>query len=109
MLVFPPTPVSLGILLGLFVGKQLGVFLFSWLAVRFIGGSLPPGVTWPQVYGAGCLAGVGFTMSLFISELAYVEPAMLAHAKFGILLGSLISGVVGYVILSRAMPKKTPE
>jgi NhaA family Na+:H+ antiporter len=109
MLVFPPDSVTLGIILGLFIGKQVGVFVFSWMAVKFIGGTLPSGVTWPQVYGAGCLAGVGFTMSLFISELAYVEASMLADAKFGILLGSLFSGVIGYIVLSRAMPGKAAD
>jgi NhaA family Na+:H+ antiporter len=109
MLAIPPAPVTLGIILGLFVGKMVGVFLFSWLAVKLVGGALPAGVTWPQIYGAGLLAGVGFTMSLFVSELAYTDALLMSEAKFGILIGSLISGVVGYLILSRFLPQKPQE
>ena len=65
------SPVGLGIILGLFLGKQVGFMLFSWLAIRSGKADLPDGVTWPQFWGMSCLAGIGFTMSLFVSELAF--------------------------------------
>jgi NhaA family Na+:H+ antiporter len=98
-------PISLGIMLGLVVGKPLGITLLSWLATRFAGGSLPAGVTWSHIVGAGCLAGIGFTMSLFISGLAFVDEALIANAKIGILAASLLSGIIGFVILSRSLPR----
>ncbi len=98
-------PVSLGIVLGLFLGKQIGVSLFSWLAVKLGGGALPDGVRWSHVYGASCLAGVGFTMSLFIGELAFRDPLLISDAKIGILAGSLLSAVVGLVVLAVALPR----
>jgi len=99
----PPDRITIGIILGLFLGKQIGVTLFSWLAIRTGLADMPEGVTWAQIWGASCLAGVGFTMSLFVSELAFNDPAMISEAKIGILAGSLISGVVGYVVLWRAL------
>ncbi len=98
-------PLALGIIAGLVVGKPLGIALFSWLVVRAGKGALPEGVTWAQVVGAGCLAGIGFTMSLFVSDLAFNDPALITAAKIGILFASLISGILGFVILSRALPK----
>jgi NhaA family Na+:H+ antiporter len=62
-------------------------------------------VTWTQVAGAGCLAGIGFTMSLFISDLAFDDPALIATAKVGILAASMVSGILGCVLLSRSLPK----
>jgi NhaA family Na+:H+ antiporter len=100
-------PISLGIVAGLVVGKPLGIMVLSWLATRFAGGGLPEGVTWPQILGAGCLAGIGFTMSLFISGLAFPDEAMVANAKIGILAASLVSGVVGFVVLSRSLPRSS--
>jgi NhaA family Na+:H+ antiporter len=99
-------PISLGIVLGLVLGKQIGVFLFSWLAIKTGRAALPSGVTWAQVWGASCLAGVGFTMSLFISELAFNDPDLVSEAKIGILVASLVAGVLGYLVLTRALPKK---
>ena len=99
-------PISLGIMAGLIVGKPLGITLLSWLAVKLGKGNLPEGVTWMQVFGAGSLAGIGFTMSLFISDLAWNNEALIANAKIGVLAASLISGVIGFVILSYALPKK---
>jgi len=99
-------PISLGIIAGLVVGKPIGITLMAWLAVKSGMGNLPEGVTWAQVVGAGCLAGIGFTMSLFIADLAWNDPALIANAKIGILAASLLSGIIGYVILSRALPKK---
>ncbi len=103
-------PIALGIILGLVAGKQLGIAAFSWAAVRWGGACLPEGVNWRQVYGAGCLAGIGFTMSLFISELAFPgEPELVAQAKIGILVASLISGIMGTAILHHALPKEPVE
>ena len=101
-------PVALGILLGLVLGKQIGVTLFSWLAVRSGIAELPEGIGWRHVYGVGWLAGIGFTMSLFISDLAFSDGALVDTAKLGILAASLISGVVGWTLLRRATSLNQP-
>lgn len=98
-------PLALGIVLGLVVGKPLGIVLLSWLAVRSGRGALPDGVEWWQVVGVGCVAGIGFTMSLFISGLAFLDTPLMATAKVGILSASLISGTIGLVLLSRSLPR----
>jgi NhaA family Na+:H+ antiporter len=102
-------PVSLGIALGLFAGKQLGVFLLCLLAIRLGVARLPDGATWGSLYGIAVLSGVGFTMSLFIDTLAFgnlpAETVFDFDARLGILLGSLASGVLGYLVLSRTLPK----
>ncbi|MCA9436968.1 MAG: Na+/H+ antiporter NhaA [Candidatus Omnitrophica bacterium] len=98
-------PISLGIILGLVIGKQLGVGSMVWAAVKLGWAELPKGVRWPHLYGAGCLAGVGFTMSLFISELAFTDDLLVDEAKIGILVASLISGVWGYLVLMVTLPK----
>jgi NhaA family Na+:H+ antiporter len=100
-------PVALGILLGLILGKQTGITLFSWLAVRSGLAELPEGIGWRHVYGVGWLAGIGFTMSLFISDLAFAEDALVDTAKLGILAASLIAGSAGWVILRRASPPRS--
>ncbi|MGA8889978.1 MAG: Na+/H+ antiporter NhaA [Anaeromyxobacteraceae bacterium] len=92
-------PVSLGIVLGLFLGKQVGITLTSLLAVKTGQAELPPGVTMAQLYGASILGGIGFTMSIFVAGLAFEEGPLLASAKLGILAASAISGVVGFVVL----------
>ncbi|MEQ9103480.1 MAG: Na+/H+ antiporter NhaA [Rhodothermales bacterium] len=92
-------PVSLGILVGLFVGKQVGIFAFAWAAVKTGLTSLPEGVTWRAVYGVACLAGIGFTMALFIAGLAFEDAEMLNRAKMGILSGSLLAGLLGWGLL----------
>jgi NhaA family Na+:H+ antiporter len=97
-------PISLGIMAGLVVGKPLGIVLMSWLAVRFGGGALPTGVTWSHVVGAACLAGIGFTMSLFIADLAWDNVALIANAKIGILAASILSAIVGAAVLARTPP-----
>ncbi len=97
-------PVTLGVILGLVLGKQIGVTLFTWLIVKSGRGSRPEGVTWPMIYGVSCVAGVGFTMSLFISELAF-KGILVDEAKIGIIAGSLISGVWGYLVLRRAIAR----
>jgi NhaA family Na+:H+ antiporter len=93
------SPVSLGIIVGLFIGKQIGIFAFSFLAVKLKLSSLPEGVNWKNLYGAGILAGIGFTMSLFIAGLAFNDPALLDLSKIGVLSGSLLSGIVGFMFL----------
>jgi len=100
-------PLALGIIVGLVIGKPLGISFFSWLAVKSGRGALPEGVTWGQVAGAGCLAGIGFTMSLFITDLAFDNEILIATAKVGILAASLVSGIIGYVVLSRTLPHTT--
>jgi NhaA family Na+:H+ antiporter len=97
--------ISMGIILGLVAGKQIGILLFSWLAIRFSGAGMPEGISWSQIWGVSCLAGVGFTMSLFVSELAFKDPELVTEAKLGILVASLIAGVLGYVLLQKALPK----
>src|SRR5512137_887330 len=92
-------PVSLGIVLGLFLGKQVGITLTSLVAVKTRQAELPPGVTLAQLYGASILGGIGFTMSIFVAGLAFPDGPLLASAKLGILAASAISGVVGFVVL----------
>jgi len=99
------SPVGLGVILGLFVGKQVGIMFFSWLAIRSGKAELPDGVNWRQIWGVSCLAGIGFTMSLFVSELAFASEAMIANAKLGILVASLVSAVTGYLLLHSVLPR----
>lgn len=94
-------PVMLGIVLGLTLGKPIGIVGAAWLAARAGIADLPQGVTWRHMMGAGVLAGIGFTMSLFIASLAFVTPENLATAKLAILIASLIAGVAGVTLLSR--------
>jgi len=98
-------PLPLGIALGLFIGKPLGIGLFSWLAVRFKLGRLPAGVRWPEFMGMATLCGIGFTMSLFISSLGLAGAgfAVESSARLGILIGSLTSSLVGYAVLRIAL------
>jgi NhaA family Na+:H+ antiporter len=97
----PGLLVIAGVLLGLVIGKPLGLIGVSWLLVRTGVTVLPEGVRWPHIVGAGCLAGLGFTMSLFIATLGFGESPLLEAAKIGILGASLISGVLGYMLLRR--------
>ncbi|MFP3939964.1 MAG: Na+/H+ antiporter NhaA [Thermoanaerobaculia bacterium] len=96
------SPVSLGVIAGLFVGKQVGVLGFAWGAVRMGVASLPTGAGWRQLWGVSLLCGIGFTMSLFIAGLAFAEAELLDAAKVGILAGSLVSGVAGSLVLLRS-------
>jgi NhaA family Na+:H+ antiporter len=98
-------PLPLGIALGLFLGKQVGIVGFAWLAVKTGIASLPDGIAWRQVYGLSLIAGIGFTMSLFIGNLAFTTPEQLAAVKLGVLSGSLISALGGILIL-RSTGKK---
>jgi NhaA family Na+:H+ antiporter len=94
-------PVVLGIVAGLIIGKQVGITAAAWLVVRSGLAALPAGVTWAHIYGAAWLCGIGFTMSLFIANLAFGTSETLSEAKIGILVASLIAGAVGYVLLRR--------
>jgi NhaA family Na+:H+ antiporter len=106
-------PIPLGILLGLVVGKQLGVFSFSWLAVKLGIARLPSGVEFKHVYGAAILCGIGFTMSLFIGMLAFENSAtgeVIVTDRIGILAGTLICAFAGYLVLHFVLPKhSTPH
>lgn len=93
--------ITLGIIIGLVVGKQIGVLAFSWAAVRSGLADLPAGVRWSQVWGISLLCGIGFTMSLFIASLAFADAALLDAAKIGILAASLIAGLGGTLVLVR--------
>jgi NhaA family Na+:H+ antiporter len=88
-------------------GKQIGVFLFSWLTVKAGLASLPEGVRWGHIYGVSILAGIGFTMSLFIGNLAFhQDPAMLETAKLGILAASILSGILGLIVLKKVIARQ---
>ena len=102
-------PLSLGIAAGLVIGKQLGIFGACWLAVKAGWARLPEGVGFRHVYGLSCLAGIGFTMSLFIGNLAFVDPQQIAAVKFGVLGGSLVSAITGIVVLRFAIPRKQTQ
>jgi NhaA family Na+:H+ antiporter len=97
-------PVAIAVAAGLVVGKPLGIVLLSWLAVRAGWASLPSGINWRAMVGAGCLAGIGFTMSLFIAALA-LSGELLDAAKIGILAGSAVSAVVGMALLVMFLPR----
>ena len=106
------SPVSLGIVAGLFLGKQAGIMALAWLAVRSGIAALPRDIGWKQVYGAALLAGIGFTMSLFVTTLAFADPAVRAEAKLAIILGSLLSAVAGIGwlhVAQRASQATAPE
>jgi NhaA family Na+:H+ antiporter len=102
--------VPLGIIAGLFIGKQIGVFGFSWVAVKTGIAKLPQGVNWLQLWGVSLLCGIGFTMSLFISSLAFeqVSGEYMVDDRLGILTGSILSGLLGYLVL-RAFSRKASQ
>jgi NhaA family Na+:H+ antiporter len=100
-------PVTLGVALGLFFGKQIGVIGTTWLAVRLGIGSTPTGATWFQFYGLALLTGIGFTMSLFIGTLAFQGPELNDAVRIGVLSGSLVCAVAGYFVLYAAGGKLT--
>ena len=103
-------PVPLGIAAGLFIGKQVGVFGFCWLAIKAGIAKLPAGSNWGSLWGVSILCGVGFTMSLFVGSLAFentsVDIKEMFDERLGILLGSLLSGVVGFLVLYRMLPRQ---
>ncbi|MCK5326543.1 MAG: Na+/H+ antiporter NhaA [Woeseiaceae bacterium] len=102
-------PISFGIAAGLFVGKQLGVFLLCYMAIKLGMARLPEGVGWGALYGVAILSGVGFTMSLFVDGLAFEnlppDAVFSFDERLGILVGSIASGVVGYIVLDRTLPR----
>ncbi|WP_276483841.1 Na+/H+ antiporter NhaA [Paraflavitalea pollutisoli] len=95
-------PVSVGVMAGLVIGKFTGVFLFTWIMVKLKLSSLPLGARWPQMAGVALLAGVGFTMSLFVTELAFEDSVLIDYSKYGILLASIVSGAFGLFVLKRS-------
>lgn len=101
-------PLALGILAGLVVGKPVGILLASWLAVRWRIAALPTAVNWRHLAGAGCLAGIGFTMSVFVAELAFERVALVDSAKIGILLSSLLAALLGAAVLRAGSRAEDP-
>jgi NhaA family Na+:H+ antiporter len=93
------TPMPLGIALGLFFGKQVGIFGITWLLAKLRLVGKPPGVSWMQIYGISIIAGIGFTMSLFIGLLAFPSSEMQDFVKIGVIGGSLLSTVWGFIVL----------
>ncbi len=96
-------PITLGAALGLSLGKPVGIVLMTYLGAKLINAK-PPG-DWLQIAGVGCIAGVGFTMSLFVGALAFTDPALATPVRLGVYVGSIFSAITGLVILSRALPK----
>lgn len=92
-------PASIGIIAGLFIGKPIGIFLFSYLGNRLRICSLPPEIKWRHIFATACLAGIGFTMSIFITFLAYENPVYITKSKIAIILASLLSAITGYILL----------
>ncbi|RRB04688.1 Na+/H+ antiporter NhaA [Larkinella rosea] len=100
------TPLGLGILIGLVIGKPLGISLFSWLSVKAGWCVLPEGARWPHMIGLGILGGIGFTMSIFIALLSFPDlPAISSKAKFAILTSSVLAGLLGYAVLKTVSRK----
>jgi NhaA family Na+:H+ antiporter len=97
-----------GIALGLIVGKQVGIFGLCWIAIKLKFTNLPTGMSWASLYGTAALCGIGFTMSLFIGSLAFEETGVdkLFDERLGIILGSLVSGLIGYIILRLSLSEK---
>ena len=102
-------PLPMGIILGLFAGKLIGVFGMTWLMVRMGVAQLPYGVNWQHIFGVAGLAGIGFTMSLFIGGLSFADPALMNQVRMGVLVGSTLSGILGYTMLMLASRKSAPE
>ncbi len=100
-------PLPLAIMLGLFLGKQIGVFAMTWLAVKTGLARRPAGAGWLHIYGVAVITGIGFTMSLFIGMLSFADPQHAAGVRYGVLAGSLLSAVVGYLLLRLAPPAES--
>jgi len=98
-------PGSIGILAGLIIGKPLGIFLFSFAAVGLGICTLPEEIKWKHVVGIGFLGGIGFTMSIFITILAYQQPELITQSKIAVLLASLVSGSMGYLWLRKVFSR----
>jgi NhaA family Na+:H+ antiporter len=106
LLVALTSPIALGIIFGLVLGKPLGITLFAWLAVRLRVAQLPFAVTWLQLFSASWLGGIGFTMSLFIASAAFRTPELLDVAKIAILAASLLASTIGFVLLTLTSPEQ---
>ena len=100
--------VPLGIALGLFLGKQAGIFSICWLAIKLGLTRLPQGMTWASLYGTAAICGIGFTMSLFVGSLAFENAGLdkVFDERLGIIIGSLASGILGYLVLRSVLPEK---
>ena len=96
--------VGLAVASGLLIGKPLGIGLFSYFAVRCKIATMPSGVNWGSLLGVGLLAGIGFTMSLFVTNLAFADPILIAGSKIGIFAGSVIAAILGILFLRRSLP-----
>lgn len=101
--------IVLGIVFGLFVGKQIGVFGLTWAAVKLKLVKLPDNTTWLGIYGVSLLCGIGFTMSLFLGTLAFSDATYLAEVRMGVMLGSMLSGIVGAAVLRMALKHRKEE
>ncbi len=101
-----PDQVSLGIMAGLLIGKQVGIFGFSFMIIKSGMTELPASVNWGQLWGVSLLGGIGFTMSIFISELAFADAAMIQNAKIAIFIASILAGICGYLVLQKTLPKR---
>lgn len=98
---------SLGIILGLVLGKPIGIFLFTWISIQLKVADKPAGTSWSQLFGVGILGGIGFTMSIFVTILAFTDHTVINDSKFAILISSLLAGLVGYVWLKLSFKRKT--
>jgi NhaA family Na+:H+ antiporter len=105
------TPVTWGIVAGLWIGKQVGIFGATWLAIRSGLAPMLEGASWRAIYGTSLLCGIGFTMSLFIGNLAYqdIDSTYAVMVRFGVFLGSILSGVCGYILLRGSGPTKAKK
>ena len=97
---------SLNVELSLIIGKLSGLVIFSWISIKIGIASLPEKTRWIHLIGLGLLGGMGFTMSLFISNLAFTDPGLINYAKIGILTGSLVSGLLGFLVLRFSLTKQ---
>ena len=99
--------ISLAIIIGLVIGKFLGIFIFSWMAIKLRLASMPQNMTWKSLASVSILGGIGFTVSLFIANLSFPSPidhSLLENAKLGIIIGSLLSGILGFILLQISLP-----
>ena len=104
-----PDPVSMGVFFGLVVGKPIGIMLTCWLLVKTGMAKLGLGITWPLLFGCSVLAGIGFTMSIFIAELAFTDKMLINEAKLSIFAASITAAVLGAILLNFFLPNKKPS